>query len=119
MCKLRALVLALCMSVLPAVAQPQVDIYGANGNVQGSITNTTTTIPNTSTTVTLTAASRHIILVNSHTTTIVYVDLNNATATSADFAVGPGCALTYEGPAITSFKILGSAASGNYSVLAW
>jgi hypothetical protein len=95
-------------------------IFVVPGSVaQASITNTTASVPNTSTTVTLAAASRHVIVKTDPAAAILYVDFADGTATSADFRVEPGGAVTIEGPSITTFKILGASATGTYSVLAW
>lgn len=90
------------------------------GVAQASITNLSASIPNASTAVTLVAASRHIRIVNNSAATILYVDLANGTATTGDTTVGPGKELSYDGgAAITTFKIIGSAAADTYSVTAW
>jgi hypothetical protein len=89
------------------------------GVAQANITNTTAAIPASSTAVTLVAASTNITISTSPGAAILYVDYANGTATSGDFAIYPGQSQTFTGvPAITTFKVIGASASGNYSVLA-
>lgn len=84
-----------------------------------SIINTTANIPNVSTTVTLTVPCTKLTIINNSTgATLLYVDLAGGTATSTDLTIGPGAGFTYDGPEISAFKILGSAAADTYSVVA-
>lgn len=89
------------------------------GVSQAEITNTTTTMPTSSTDVDLVAPSEHITVTNNGTTQILYVDLANGTATTADFAVLPGTPLVYDGPPIKQFKVIASANTSTFSVLAY
>ena len=112
--------LLLSLSVLPAGAQVLVDPSGATVAVQGSITNTATSIPSSSTTVTLVAPSKHICICNTHSTTILYVDLAGGTATTADYPISPGTGHCFDNlPSIATFKWIGSAAAGVAGVMAW
>lgn len=87
---------------------------------QASITNTTASVANSSTTITLAAASRHIIVKTDPAAAIVYVDLANGTATSADFRIEPGGALAVDlSTGITAFKYIGASATGTISVCAY
>jgi hypothetical protein len=90
------------------------------GRDQNEITAITAAIPAADTGVSLVAPSQHVRIRNNSTgTTILYVALDNTTASAADFTVGPGKDLVYDGPAIKDFRIFGSAAADTYSVLAW
>jgi hypothetical protein len=87
---------------------------------QASITNATTNVANTSTTITLAAASKHVIIKTDPAAAIIYVDLTNSTATTADFRIDPGGALIVELAAgITAFKYIGATATGTISVCAF
>jgi hypothetical protein len=88
---------------------------GSNG--QAGITSTTAAIPNTSTTVTLVAPSNVITINNYSGTTIIYINPNGA-ATTSNFSIAPNSSFTYDGSPLSSFQIIGSAASGNYGVWA-
>lgn len=90
------------------------------GTTAANATSVTAAIPATSTTVTLTAASSNITLWNYSSTATLYFQPNSAgTATTSNFGIPPGFAFTFTGlPAISSFKVIGSAASGNYGVFA-
>lgn len=87
---------------------------------QATITNTTASIENTSTTITLAAASTHLSIKTDPTAAVIYVDLANGTATTADFRIEPGAALTLDNlPAMTQFKYIGASATGTISICAW
>ena len=117
--KVVGLAIALTLSVTACGAQVLVDPSGASVP-QGSITNTATSIPSSSTAVTLVAPSKHLCICNTHSTTILYVDLANGTATSADYPISPGTGHCFDNlPSISSFRWIGSAAAGIAGVMAW
>src|SRR5271165_1719884 len=82
-----------------------------------SITSTTTAIPNSSTLVTLTAPSTNVVIVNQSASATLYINFNGA-ATSSNGGIAPGATYIYSGVAISTFHVLGSAASGNYVIFA-
>ncbi len=87
---------------------------------QANITNTTANVPNTDTAVTLTASSTHICVKTDPAAAILYVDFTNGAATTADFRIDPGAAITLDNlPGITSIHVIGASATGTYSVAAW
>lgn len=87
---------------------------------QGSITNTATNIPSSSTAVTLSAASTHLMVTNNSETATLYVDLANGTATTGDFPIPPSSGACWDNlPAITTFKVIGSAADSTFGVVAY
>lgn len=90
------------------------------GTTAANSTSTVAAIPAASTTVTFTAPSSFITIANYSTTATLHVNLNSAgTATTSNFGISPGSAFTYEAlPALASIKVIGSAASGSYGVLA-
>jgi hypothetical protein len=90
-----------------------------SGQPQGNFTNTTASVANSDTTITLTKASRHVIIKTDPAAAIIYVDLNSGTATTADFRIEPGGALTYEGEPVATFHYIGATATGTISVMAW
>lgn len=150
------LIVAIVLSVTPALAQGYLKLYGGDNGVSvpspaspsnplpvsiyggtgGSVavtstvnptgttaanaTSLTAAIPASSTTVTLTAAASNITLWNYSSTATLYFQPNSAgTATTSNFAIPPGAAFTFTGlPALSAFKVIGSAASGNYGVFA-
>lgn len=84
-------------------------------------TYTTAVIPNTSTLVTLTAASGYITIVNLSATTVLYwspVSPAVASTSAGSFTIAPNSAWSYQGTPLSTFYIIGSAASGSYSVQA-
>lgn len=93
----------------------------AGGSVtQANITNATGNVPNTSTTVTLVAASTHLTIKTDPAAAVLYVDVANGTATTADFRIDPGAGMTWDNlPSMTAIKIIGASATGTYSVTAW
>ena len=96
-------------------------IFTTTGGVAtASITNATTNVANSSTAIALAAASRHIIIKTDPTSAVVYIDLAGGTATSADFRVEPGGALSVDlGTAISTFNYIGASATGTISVCAY
>jgi hypothetical protein len=76
-------------------------------------------IPASSTTITFAQASSSVILNNLSSTTTIYMILGSGTATTGNFAISPLQSLNYSGPPITQITIIGSAASGNYAILAY
>lgn len=91
------------------------------GNGPAGMTSITASIPNTSTTVSLVTPSNIITIVNYSTATgvnsIIYLNFLGA-ATASNFAILPGGAFTYDGVAVQSFQIIGSAAGDTYGVFA-
>lgn len=98
-----------------------------DGNGGTGITSILAAIPNTSTTITLAAPSTQIILTNyslgSGNNTTIYVNFGGAAVTTnyglTAGATGAFNSLKYDGPPVSSFQILGSAALDNYGVFAW
>lgn len=87
---------------------------------QANITGATGNVPNSDTAVPLTAASTHLCVKTDPAAAILYVDLTNNTATTADFRIDPGSCLCLDGlPGISSIHILGASATGTYSVAGW
>ena len=92
-------------------------------NSGAGITSTTAAIPATSTLVTLTQPSNKLVIKNYSATATLYVSFSGP-ATSGNFSILPATAgtvpdkLEYDGDYISTFYVLGSAASGNYGVLA-
>lgn len=134
-----ALMLALFCAIAPCFAQSFVRLYDNNANpaagnpvtstsplpvLQGStvsvanITNVTAAIPASSTTVTLTAASGSICIFNLSSTATLYINFTGGTATTSNFGLPPGAGYAYNGSPISAFKVIGSAASGNFSYVA-
>lgn len=133
------LAFALSLCALPAIAAPGTELWlpsasdyvsgtnplpvtlsGSAPVTQAQITSLTASVPNASTTVTLTHASTHLIIKTDPSAAILYVNLTNGTATTANFRIDPGAGLSLDNmPSITAFKILGASATGTYSVAAW
>lgn len=90
-----------------------------NGVAQASIVNVTAAVANTDTTIALGGSFTHCIIKTDTGAAAIYVDLANATATTGDFKVDGGGALTYTGAPITGFHYIGAAVTGNISYLAW
>lgn len=90
-----------------------------NGVAQASIVNVTAAVANVDTTIAFGASFTHAIIKTDTGASAIFVDLANGTATTADFKVDGGGALTYTGAPITGFHYIGSSASGNISYLAW
>lgn len=80
-------------------------------------TNVTGNIPATTTTVTFTQPSTQVTIVNGSSTTILYFNFF-AAATLSNFQILPNSAFTYDGNPRTFVNIIGSAASGTYSIFA-
>jgi len=116
MIRLLCLLVALVMSFMPANADPYVQ---EGGNPRGFFTNTTANIAASDTAVTLSVPSGHIRIQLSSGSAIVYLDLNNGTATSADYAIPSGGSFEYNGRAIEGFHVLGASATGTISIAAW
>lgn len=99
-----------------------VSLSGGSGgtSTQAQVTSVTGNVPNSSTTITLTHASTHLVIKTDPAAAVVYVDLNNGTATNADFRIDPGAGLALDFlPSFSAIKILGASATGTYSVAAW
>lgn len=119
--------LAMLACQMPAYAQGSDSVNGIgqpqemvpSGKLQGSFSNATTNVANTSTTITLDKAARHVVIKTDPAAAVIYVDLDNGTATSADFRIDPGAGFMYEGKPITTFKYIGASAAGTISVAAW
>lgn len=90
-----------------------------NGVAQASIVNVTAAIANIDTTIAFGITATHAIIKTDSGASNIFVDLANGTATTADFKIDGGGALTYTGAGITGFHYIGSSASGNISYLAW
>lgn len=87
---------------------------------QANISSFTAAIPNADTAVALVASSTHLTIKTDPTAAIIYVDLANTAATSADFRIDPGASISLDGlPGISSIHIIGAAAVGTYSVASW
>jgi hypothetical protein len=114
-----ALLLAASFIVFMPGAPAQVPsvTQGSGGQGPTGETSTTAAIPASSTTVTLTAPSGYITIVNLSTTTTLYFSAVSP-ATTSNFAIAPSSAFSYSGVPLSVFYVIGSAASGNYSVLA-
>lgn len=112
-----AVAITLGCAANPCYAQPVTASLPA-GLPPSQATNTTASVLNVSTTVTLAKPSRHVVVKTDPTAAVIYVDFTNNTATSADFRIEPGAAVTYEGQPISAFKYIGASAAGTYSVLA-
>jgi hypothetical protein len=84
-------------------------------------TSITAAIPATSTTITFTQPSNTVMLTNQSASTILYYNLGTTTATTSNASLGGSInqQLVYKGPPLTAITILGSTASGNYSLLAY
>jgi hypothetical protein len=101
--------------------------FSRDGNGGAGITNTTASIPGTSTLVTLAQPSTQINITNyslsTGNNTTLYINLQGGAATTSSFALpaSPNGAntLKYDGPAISSFTVLGSAAADSFGVLAY
>jgi hypothetical protein len=124
MTHIKAFILALALVLGVVWAANSQPLYrgipgGSNGLSQADITNTTANVANTSTTITLAAASRRIVIKTDPAAAVIYVDLANGTATSADFRIDPGASFVYEGEPISTFKYIGASATGTISVAAW
>jgi hypothetical protein len=98
-----------------------------DGNGGLGITSTTAAIPGTSTTVTLLQPSNQITITNyslaSGNNTTLYINFGGAAVTT-NYSLPAGASgafnsLKYDGPAISTFQILGSAAADNYGVFAY
>lgn len=114
---LLSLVLAIASTVGPAFAQVPSVTQGSGGQGPAGMTATTAAIPAASTTVTLTAVSSYITITNlSSTATLYFSPVSPATTSS--FPIAPSSAYSYSGAGLTVFYVIGSAASGNYGVLA-
>lgn len=101
---------------LPAVAQP---VYEpGNNTLPSNMTSVTGNVPSSATTVTLTASSRHLIIKTDPAAAVLYVSFSG-NATTSNFRIEPGSALSIDGPALPSISILGASATGTYSVCAW
>lgn len=63
----------------------------------------------------------HIIIHTSTTAAIVYINLNNTTASATNFEIDPGAGLTVTNSmnGIVGFHYFGSAATGTLSYMAW
>lgn len=101
----------------PALAQVPSVTQGPGGQGPAGQTTLTAAIPATSTAVTLTAVSSYITVVNLSTTTTLYFSAVSP-ATTSNFSIAPSSAYSYNGAGLTVFYVIGSAASGNYSVFA-
>lgn len=119
--KSKALALALSLmcvgAVNPALAQVPGVTQSPGGNGPAGQTSITAAIPASSTAVNLTFSSSYITIVNLSTTTTIYFSAVSP-ATTSNFSIAPSSAYSYNGAGLSVFYILGSAASGNYSVLA-
>jgi len=109
------------MALLPQAihADPTVNTLHVGTSLAGG-TSTTAPVPGTSTNVTLTAQSSSItISLPSGGASYLYFNPFGGAATTSSFAIPAGSNYTFEGlPNILTFTVLGSSASGNYSVLA-
>ena len=101
----------------PAESQIPSGEQGPGGQGPSGMTCTTTGIPASSTTVTLVAPSSYITIANLSAVQTVYFSPVNP-ATTSSFAIQPGSAYSYQGSPLTSFWVIGTAASDQYSVLA-
>lgn len=79
--------------------------------------NQTANIPNVSTLVTLPLAVQTFTIVNNSNSTILYFNPNGP-ATTSNQPVPPNNSYTYSNTTISTFYVLGSAASGTYSIQA-
>jgi hypothetical protein len=104
----------------PAVRGQQTvqTVYVGNKLTNG--TSLSASVPATSTTVNLTAQSSQVtIKLVSGGATALYFNPFGGDATSSNYTIEPGETFTYQAnPPISTFTILGSSASGTYSVLA-
>lgn len=103
--------------VHPAMPQVPSGEQGPGGQGPGGMTFATNSIPSSSTKVTFTAPSAYFTIVNLSPTTTVYVSPVNP-ATTSSFSIAPDAAFSYGGSPLTSIYIIGSAASGSYSIFA-
>lgn len=91
------------------------------GLTAANITTTTTAIPSSAATVTLVAAASSIVISNLSPSATLYVRFDGVAPTAgtgSQAGIAPGAAYVYQGVPLSSFKVIGSAASGNYSVFA-
>jgi len=100
--------------ICPAHAQITTLPWGQGPTGQ---TSTSGSIPAASTLVTLTAPSSNFTLVNYSTSVNLYWSPVSP-ATTSSFPIAPGGSYTYSGSPLSSFYIIGTAASGTYGVFA-
>lgn len=113
-----ALTAASMIAAMPsAPAQVPGATQGPGGQGPTGMTTLTAAIPAASTTVTLTAVSSYITIVNLSTTTTLYWSPVSP-ATTSNFSIAPSSAYSYSGSGLTVFYVIGSAASGNFAVVA-
>lgn len=90
------------------------------GNGPAGQTSTQNTIPAASTVLPLTQPSSSVCLNNGSNATTIYYVLGSGTASATTSAfINPLQSFNYSGPPITAITIIGSAASGSYSLSAW
>lgn len=89
------------------------------GNGPGGMTNLTAAIAATSTTVTLANPCVVVTITNNSSSAVINIVLSGTAATATNYAINPLQSYTYNGPPITAVSIIGTASSGNYSILSY
>lgn len=85
-----------------------------------TIISTTSAVPASSTTISLNHGCRHIVIKTDTGAAALYVRLDGTTATQSNFKIDGGGSLSMDAlPLVTQVTIIGAAATGNYSILAW
>lgn len=113
---LLSLVSLLALSIGPSFADP----YAQEGGLpQGQITTSSTAIAAVDTAIPLPNGPGHIVIQLSAASATVNVNFNNGVATTANYQIPSGGSVTYYGRGLTGIHYIGSAATGNISVLAW
>lgn len=114
--KFLALLLVASFSILPSIADPYVQF---GGQPQGLSTSITQNVAAVDTAIVMVAPSSHVIVTTSPAAAAVSVNLNNGTATAANYTINPGTTLTYNGRPLVGIHYIGASATGTISVAGW
>lgn len=115
MSKIVAFFLGLVFALPPVLADT---LTNPGGQGPTGSTSLQASIPATSTQVTLTAPSVYIRITNASSSTIMYFSEVSPASTTASGMILPLTSYEYSGVPLTSFWVIGSAASGNFGILA-
>lgn len=89
------------------------------GNGPAGVTSRSIAIPGANLIVSLLQPSNIIIIANYSAGTAIFISFLGA-ATTSSFEIAAGASFVYDGPAVTSFQVIGAAnPSGNFGVFAY
>jgi len=92
----------------------------SSGILQAGCTNAVVAITGSSTQITMTGPSTHLTVTNPHASATLFVNLTNAVATTSNFPIAPGAAMTWDGlPVFTGVKAITSTGTINAGVSGW